>query len=67
MIEQLDMTIRFTNEEKDMIEDVNRYVFEEVNPDFLYIYNAVYDIEQQRMRSEQLGIHFEGLFKYKSL
>ena len=67
MIEQLDMTIRFTNEEKDMIEDVNRYVFEEVNPDFLYIYNAVYDIEHQRMRSEQLGIHFEGLFKYKSL
>ena len=67
MIEQLDMTIRFTNEEKDMIEDINRYVFQEINPDFLYIYNAVYDIEQQRMRSEQLGIYFDGLFKYKDL
>ena len=67
MIEKLDLDIKVVNDEIDMIKDINNYVFNKVNPDFLYIYNAKYDISQQQMRANTLGFSFDSLFKFKDI
>lgn len=60
---KLDLT--FVNSERTMIKDMCSYVFNNVNPDFLYIYNAKYDIGKIKMRAEALRMNFANLFKFK--
>ena len=67
MIDKLDLEIKVVDDEVDMIKDVNNYVFNKANPDFLYIFNAKYDISQQQMRAKTLGFDFDTLFKFKDV
>lgn len=67
VVDKLKLDLTFTNSERSLIKDINKYIFDEVNPDYLYIYNAEYDIHQQKLRCEELNVPFEKLFKYKEL
>lgn len=64
-VDKLSLNLSFTESESSMIKNINKYVFNEVSPDYLYIYNAEYDISQQQMRCKELNINFDNLFKYK--
>ena len=66
-IENMKYNISFTTEEKEVILDVNKHVFSKVNPDFLLIYNASYDINHQINRCKALQIPEEELFRYKDM
>lgn len=67
IVDKLKLNLTFTNSEINMIRGINHYIFNEVNPDFLHIYNAQYDIGQQVSRAEKLGINIDNLFKYKDV
>ena len=67
MIDKLDLEIKVVDDEVTMIKDVNNHVFSKANPDFLYIYNAKYDINHQKLRAETLGFDFDTLFKFKDV
>lgn len=63
--EKLIYDIRFTNKEEEVIMNINKKIFSEINPDFLLIYNAQFDINQQMTRLKELGINPKEMFRYK--
>lgn len=67
IIEKLKLNLTFTNSEKSLIKDISAHMFNNVNPDILYIYNASYDLMQMKLRCEELGINYDKLFKYQDL
>ena len=62
---ELTYEVHFTNREEEVIGLVNNTVFNVINPDFLLIYNAQYDICHQMKRYEKLGYSPDSLFRYK--
>lgn len=66
-VDKLKLNLTFTNSEKSLIRDISKHMFDNVNPDILYIYNAQYDLTQMKLRCEMLGLNYEKLFKYKDL
>lgn len=65
-IDKINYKIKFTDDERRVINDINQIVFNNVNPDFLLIYNATYDINQMNMRLEALGENIEDSYRYKN-
>ena len=57
--------IKFTTKEEEVIGKVNNIVFSNINPDFLLIYNAQFDICHQMKRYDKLGYSPDSLFRFK--
>ena len=67
MADKLDLELTFTDDEREVIKRPTEFIFKDANPDFCYIYNAVYDIHHIKLRAEKLGMDFDDLFKYKDM
>ena len=66
MADKLKLDLKFTNDEREVIAEPLKYVFNGINPDFLYIYNAVYDIEQMKLRANELKMDYDSLFQFRN-
>ena len=66
-LDKLKYNITFTNKEEEVIKDVCNHIFSDINPDFLLIYNASFDINQMMTRYEALGKNPNELFRCKDL
>ena len=67
-IKNMKYEINFRDNDLDVIKNINHKVFSEINPDFLLIYNAQYDINHQvnRVRHAYPKFNPDDLFKYKN-
>lgn len=64
--EKMTYEVHFVEREEEVIGRVNDIVFNKINPDFLLIYNAQYDICHQMARYRELGHNPDNLFQYKN-
>lgn len=64
-IKEMKYSIKFTTDEKEVIMGVNHHIFKEVNPDYLLIYNAQFDINQQIRRMRKLEPNFDSATMFK--
>lgn len=65
MVDRLDLDLSFSNDERDVIAEPVKFLMNNQNPDFVYIYNAKFDIDHMRMRSEKLKMDYDSLFKFQ--
>lgn len=67
-IKNMKYVINFRDNDLDVIKNINKKVFSEINPDFLLIYNAQYDINHQvnRVKHAYPKFRSDDLFKYKN-
>ena len=62
LINELKFDIKFVEDERDILKEVNHFIFNVCKPDFLGAYNTSYDINHQVGRCQTLGVNHEELF-----
>ena len=67
LISGLDFDISFTESEEEMMKNINTFIFDECQPDFLGAYNTSYDINHQVGRSSIFNINYEEMFSIKEV
>lgn len=67
LVDALKFNIEFTHDEKYMIEGINYKIINVYRPEFALAYNMMYDLSQQKHRSDRLGIDYNKMFTTEGL
>lgn len=65
MADQLDLTLTFETDEREVIRKPVEFLFKKANPDICYIYNAMFDIGHMKVRAEKLNMDYDELFQFR--
>lgn len=61
LIDNITFEIHFFEDERDLLIKTNQHIFNKKKPDFLLAYNAQYDIKQQELRANELGVEIKDM------